>query len=187
MCQVGRLTKDGIARTPFKPPAPGSPQLWLTSLVSDAVPPELAAEGIPVRLTCAVLRFRPQAFYKWQANPVTEREWTDAHLANALVAPTTTNRSSAACCSPTSCTKPGTRSVNDGSGACARSRACSRSRRRRAAKAKPAVLDRRCTTASNVTSPRSDLRIAGLTGSMGRVASAGDNAAARGGTRPPRR
>ena len=46
---------------------------------------ELAAEGIPVRLTCGVLGFSPQAFYKWQANPVTERDWTDAHLTNALV------------------------------------------------------------------------------------------------------
>ncbi len=46
---------------------------------------ELAAEGIPVRLTRGVLGFSPQAFCKWQANPVTGREWTDAHLTNALV------------------------------------------------------------------------------------------------------
>jgi putative transposase len=46
---------------------------------------DLAAEGIPVRLTCGVLGFSPQAFCKWQANPVTGREWTDAHLTNALV------------------------------------------------------------------------------------------------------
>ena len=44
---------------------------------------ELAAEGIPVRLTCGVLGFSPQAFCEWQANPVAEREWTDAHLTNA--------------------------------------------------------------------------------------------------------
>ena len=30
---------------------------------------ELAAEGIPVRLTCGVLGFSTQAFYKWQAEP----------------------------------------------------------------------------------------------------------------------
>ena len=44
---------------------------------------ELAAEGITVRLTCGVLVFSPQAFCEWQANPVAEREWTDAHLTNA--------------------------------------------------------------------------------------------------------
>lgn len=47
---------------------------------------ELAAEGIPVRLTCGVLGFSLQAFCKWQANPVTGRERTDAHLTSALVA-----------------------------------------------------------------------------------------------------
>jgi transposase InsO family protein len=46
---------------------------------------ELAAEGIPVRLTCGVLGFSPQAFYKWQANPVTDRDWHDAHLTNAII------------------------------------------------------------------------------------------------------
>lgn len=46
---------------------------------------ELAAEGIPVRLTCGVLGFSPQAFYKWQASPVTDRDWDDAHLTNAIV------------------------------------------------------------------------------------------------------
>ena len=46
---------------------------------------ELAAEGIPVRLTCGVLGFSPQAFYKWRARPVCERDWDDAHLTNAIV------------------------------------------------------------------------------------------------------
>lgn len=46
---------------------------------------ELAAEGIPVRLTCGVLGFSPQAFYKWRAEPVSERDWDDAHLVNAIV------------------------------------------------------------------------------------------------------
>ena len=46
---------------------------------------ELAAEGVPVRLTCGVLGFSPQAFYKWQANPVSDRDWDDAHLTNALI------------------------------------------------------------------------------------------------------
>ena len=46
---------------------------------------ELAAEKIPVRLTCGVLGFSSQAFYKWQASPVSDRGWGDAHLANAIV------------------------------------------------------------------------------------------------------
>ncbi len=80
-----------MTRTPVQPPTSGLLQLWLTSLVRDGVPPtyplvqELAVEGTPVRLTCGVLGFSPQAFCKWQANPVTGREWTDAHLTNALV------------------------------------------------------------------------------------------------------
>jgi len=46
---------------------------------------ELAAEGIPVRLTCGVLGFSTQAFYKWQARPCSQRDLDDAHLTNALV------------------------------------------------------------------------------------------------------
>ena len=36
---------------------------------------ELAAEGFPVRLTCGVLGFSHQAYYKWLADPVSKREW----------------------------------------------------------------------------------------------------------------
>ena len=46
---------------------------------------ELAAEGIPVRSTCGVLGFSTQAFYKWRANPICDRDWDDAHLVNAIV------------------------------------------------------------------------------------------------------
>ena len=46
---------------------------------------ELAAEGIPVRLSCSVLGFFPQALYKWRAEPVCERDLGDAHLVNAIV------------------------------------------------------------------------------------------------------
>ena len=44
---------------------------------------ELAAEKIPVAVTCRVLGFSKQAFYKWQAQPVSQRDWDDAHLINA--------------------------------------------------------------------------------------------------------
>jgi putative transposase len=46
---------------------------------------DLAAEGIPVRLTCGVLGFSTQAFYKWAANPISDRDWDDAQLTNSLV------------------------------------------------------------------------------------------------------
>jgi transposase InsO family protein len=46
---------------------------------------DLAADGIPVTVTCRVLGFSKQAFYKWQAAPVSKRDWDDAHLINAAV------------------------------------------------------------------------------------------------------
>jgi transposase InsO family protein len=46
---------------------------------------ELAAEKIPVAVTCRVLGFSKQAFYKWLVNPVSQRDWDDAHLINAAV------------------------------------------------------------------------------------------------------
>ena len=45
---------------------------------------ELAATGFPVRLICGVLGFSAQAFYKWQAVPVCQRDYDDAHLVNAI-------------------------------------------------------------------------------------------------------
>jgi hypothetical protein len=38
-----------------------------------------------VRLTCGVLGFSTQAFYKWQANPICDRDFDDAHLVNAII------------------------------------------------------------------------------------------------------
>ena len=46
---------------------------------------DLAAEGVPVRVTCGVLGFSTQAFYKWRARPVSDRDWADAHTTNAIV------------------------------------------------------------------------------------------------------
>jgi transposase InsO family protein len=47
---------------------------------------ELAAERIPVAVTCRVLGFSKQAYYKWLAHPVSQRDWDDAHLINAALA-----------------------------------------------------------------------------------------------------
>jgi putative transposase len=49
---------------------------------------DLAADPIhkiPVAVTCRVLGFSKQAFYRWRAQPVTQRDWDDAHLINAAV------------------------------------------------------------------------------------------------------
>ena len=43
---------------------------------------DLAFGGIPVKVTCRVLGFSTQAFYRWRANPVSDRDWSDAHLVN---------------------------------------------------------------------------------------------------------
>jgi putative transposase len=45
---------------------------------------DLAAEGFPVRLTCGVLGFSAQSFYKWQTKPVSTRDYDDAHLVNVI-------------------------------------------------------------------------------------------------------
>lgn len=46
---------------------------------------DLAADGVPVAVTCRVLGFSKQAFYRWKARPVTDRDWADAHLINAAI------------------------------------------------------------------------------------------------------
>ena len=46
---------------------------------------DLADDNIPVAVTCRVLGFSKQAFYKWKAQPVTDRQWADAHLINAAI------------------------------------------------------------------------------------------------------
>ena len=45
---------------------------------------DLADEGIPVVRTCRVLDLCRQAYYRWLAEPVSQRDWDDAHLCNAL-------------------------------------------------------------------------------------------------------
>lgn len=46
---------------------------------------DLAADRIPVAVTCRVLGFSKQAFFQWRANPVSQRDWDNAHLTNAAV------------------------------------------------------------------------------------------------------
>ena len=44
---------------------------------------DLAADGIPVAVTCGLLGFSRQAFYSWRADPVSERDLVDAYATNA--------------------------------------------------------------------------------------------------------
>ena len=46
---------------------------------------ELSRDGIPVTVTCRVLKIARQPYYRWLREPVTEAEWDEAHLVNALV------------------------------------------------------------------------------------------------------
>lgn len=46
---------------------------------------DLASQGIPVTVTCRVLGFSKQGYYAWINNPVTDRDWDDAHLINAAI------------------------------------------------------------------------------------------------------
>lgn len=48
---------------------------------------ELAATGaphrVPVAVTCRVLKIAKQPYYRWLADPVSDRDWDDAHLIDA--------------------------------------------------------------------------------------------------------
>ncbi len=46
---------------------------------------DLAVDTIPVTVTCRVLGFSTQAFYAWRKNPISRRDWDDAHLTNAAL------------------------------------------------------------------------------------------------------
>jgi len=45
---------------------------------------ELAAAGIPVTVTCRVLKLSRQPYYRWLAGPITDSEVVEAYRANAL-------------------------------------------------------------------------------------------------------
>lgn len=45
---------------------------------------ELAEDGIPVAVTCRVLKLARQPYYRWLAEPVAAGELAEAYRANAL-------------------------------------------------------------------------------------------------------
>jgi hypothetical protein len=46
---------------------------------------DLAAEGIGVRLTCGAIGHSTQAYYRWLASPVSQRDLDDAYFTNLLI------------------------------------------------------------------------------------------------------
>ncbi|MFV0634486.1 IS3 family transposase [Demequina sp.] len=65
----------------------GQPETrWLPKMIYPLVR-ELAAPSAPVRVpvavTCRVLNIAKQPYYRWLKAPISDRDWDDAHLANA--------------------------------------------------------------------------------------------------------
>ena len=46
---------------------------------------DLAAEGVPVAVTCRVLEFSKEGYFKWLARPCSQRDFNNAYLTNAAV------------------------------------------------------------------------------------------------------
>jgi len=46
---------------------------------------DLADEGIPVAVTCRVLGFSRQGYFKWRAKPICDRDLSDAYLINDAI------------------------------------------------------------------------------------------------------
>ena len=45
---------------------------------------ELAGDGVPVTVTCRVLKLARQPYYRWLKRPITDAELVEAYRANAL-------------------------------------------------------------------------------------------------------
>ena len=93
---------------------------------------DLADDGIPVAVTCRVLGFSEQAFYKWKSDPVSRRDWDDAHLINAAIGIPRDDPSSATGSSPTNSPVVESVPVGTGSAGSARSSGCGQRMRRSA-------------------------------------------------------
>ena len=46
---------------------------------------ELAADGIEANISCRLLGFSKQAYFAWQKQPYSDRDWREAHLINAII------------------------------------------------------------------------------------------------------
>ena len=76
------------ARAGERGPAPGGGVFRAGASAGKMIYPlvrELAADGIPVTVTCRVLNLARQPYYRWLANPVTDAEWVRGPLGRRLV------------------------------------------------------------------------------------------------------
>ena len=78
---------DPAARAGERGPAPGGGVSVAGEPAGKMMYPlvrELAVDGIPVTVTCRVLKIARQPYYRWLASPVTDAELDEAYRANAL-------------------------------------------------------------------------------------------------------
>ncbi len=45
---------------------------------------ELAADGVPVAVTCRVLEVSTSGYYEWHSQPASDRAWEQAHLMESI-------------------------------------------------------------------------------------------------------
>lgn len=78
---AGRLHLDNqVLRAAVEYYARDTPPRTAYPLVTD-----LARAGVPVATACAALGFSTQAYYAWRSSPVSDRDWDDAHLIDAIL------------------------------------------------------------------------------------------------------
>src|SRR5699024_2762536 len=78
---------DPVARAGERGPPQGSGLLVAGEPAGKMIYPlarELADDGIPVTVTCRVLKIARQPYYRWLADPFTPSEVVEAYRANAL-------------------------------------------------------------------------------------------------------
>ncbi len=90
-------------------PGTPTPQMMYTPVL------DLPADGIPpARVTCRVLGFSIQSFYKWRKALLSQRDWDDAHFINAARDIRATTLPSAIGSSPTNFPDAGSPSARTG-------------------------------------------------------------------------
>jgi putative transposase len=94
---------------------------------------DLAADKIPVAVTCRVLGFSKQAFYAWKQNPVSQRDRDDAYVISAALDVHRDDPGSGTGSSPMSCPPAGSLPGRTRWPGCAPSSASGRHLRRSAA------------------------------------------------------
>jgi hypothetical protein len=85
--EPGAASPGAAARAGERGPAPGYGVSVTGELAGEMMYPlvrELADDGIPVTVTCRVLKIARQPYYRWLVTPVTAAELDEAYVANAI-------------------------------------------------------------------------------------------------------